>query len=165
MTPERIKAIRQGLRRSDGRKPTQKELAAFLRMGESSIARYEAGATIPCASNALMLGMLTDKHTVERIAKANKRDGVFSDIQFAHRCWDCGGHNTTVELVEKREEAHGSVPSFVYERPMVSCKECGEQWYAPEWREHLAMAGFKAALSKRNPAQILLAEHRNRKGV
>jgi len=148
MTPERIKAIRQGLRRSDGRKPTQRQVSAFLRMGEVTLPRYESGAQTPTQSHALMLEMLTDKRTVERIAKANKRDGVFSDIQFAYRCWDCGGYNTSAKLVEKREAAHGSVPSFVYERPMVSCRDCGEQWYAPEWREHLAMAGFKAALSK-----------------
>ena len=29
MKPERIKAIRQGLRRADGRKPTQREVFIF----------------------------------------------------------------------------------------------------------------------------------------
>jgi len=148
MTPERIKAIRQGLRRSDGRKPTQRQVSAFLRMGEITVQRYETGTSAPCAANTLMLEMLTDKRTVERIAKANKRDGIFSDIRVSDRCWDCGGHNTGVEMVKQHEKANGNVPAFTYQRPVVFCKDCGERWYGKDWRERLAMAGFKAAIAK-----------------
>jgi len=134
MTPARVKAIRCALRRSDGRKPTQRQVSAFLRMGEVSVPRYEAGASVPCAANALMLEMLTDKHTVERIAQANKRDGVFSDIHLAHRCWDCEGYNTGVEMVERHENSHGMKPAFTYKRPLVFCRDCGQRWYTPESR-------------------------------
>ncbi len=54
MKSERIKAIRQGLRRSDGRKPTQREVSLFLRMGEVSLARYESGASVPLRIKCLI---------------------------------------------------------------------------------------------------------------
>lgn len=161
MTPERIKAIRHALRRSDGRKPTQKELAAFLRMGDVSVARYEAGRNVPCNSNALLLELMTDGRAVERIAKANKRDGIFSDIRIADRCWECESYNTTYDMVDIRERGRGNVPPFTWQRGRVTCQDCGAAWYAKDWRESLSMAGFKASLSKRNPVQVLLNEHRN----
>lgn len=159
MTPERIKAIRKALRRSDGRKPTQKELAAFLRMGDVSIARYEAGANIPCNSNALLLEVMTDRHTVERIARLNKRDGIFSDIRLAQQCWECESHNTITRTIEQRERGRGNVPPFAWQRGLITCQDCGAAWYDQEWRESLAMSGFKAAWGKKKPAEILLRQY------
>ena len=161
MTPDRVKAIRCALRRSDGRKPTQKQVSAFLRMGEVSVARYEAGASVPCTSNALMIEMLTDRHTVERIAQANKRDGVFSDIRLADRCWGCGSYNNATELIDQKDEGRGNVPPFSYQRGLITCQDCGEAWYSQNSRNSLVMAGFKAALAKKNPSQILLMEYKN----
>lgn len=165
MTPKRVKAIRHALRRSDGRKPTQKQLSAFLRMGECSVHRYEAGMSIPCTSNALMLEMLTDRRTVERIGRLNKSEGIFSDIRLSERCWECEGYNTALEVVDQKERGRGNVPPFTYPRGKVVCQDCGAAWYPKEWRESLAMSGFKAALSKKNPASVLMAAHVNRKDV
>jgi DNA-directed RNA polymerase subunit RPC12/RpoP len=106
MTPERVKTIRHALRRSDGRKPTQRQVSKFLRMGEVSLPRYE--------SHALLLEMLTDRRIVKRIAQANKREGIFSDVELPQRCWRCQGHNTKPEMVEKRRH--------------VFCQDCGTKW-------------------------------------
>ena len=73
MTPERVKTIRHALRRSDGRKPTQRQVSKFLRMGEVSLPRYESGAQTPTDCHALLLEMLTDRRIVKRIARANER--------------------------------------------------------------------------------------------
>jgi DNA-directed RNA polymerase subunit RPC12/RpoP len=114
MTPERVKTIRHALRRSDGRKPTQRQVSKFLRMGEVSLPRYESGAQTPTDSHALLLEMLTDRRIVKRIAQANKREGIFSDVELPQRCWRCQGHNTKPEMVEKRRH--------------VFCQDCGTKW-------------------------------------
>jgi|14BtaG_2_1085337.scaffolds.fasta_scaffold15158_5 predicted transcriptional regulator len=121
MTPERVKTIRHALRRSDGRKPTQRQVSKFLRMGEVSVPRYESGAQIPTESHALLLEMLTDRRTVDRIARANEREGIFSDIELPQRCWRCQGRNTKLEMVE--------------EQRLVICQDCDEAWYANRKRQ------------------------------
>lgn len=161
MAPERVKAIRHALRRSDGRKPTQRQVSKFLRMGEVSLPRYESGAQTPTDSHALLLEMLTDRRIVERIAKANKRDGIFSDIRIADRCWECEGYNTAVDMIDIQERGRGNVPPFTYQRGLITCQDCGAAWYDQEWRDSLSMAGFKAALSKKNPASVLMAAYLN----
>lgn len=114
MTPERVKTIRRALRRSDGRKPTQRQVSKFLRMGEVSLPRYESGAQTPTDSHALLLEMLTDRRIVKRIARANEREGIFSDVELPQRCWRCQGHNTKPEMVENRR--------------LVICQDCDTKW-------------------------------------
>lgn len=165
MKPERIKAIRQALRRADGRKSTQREVSLFLRMGEVSLARYEAGANAPCTSNALLIEMLTDRRIVERIAELNKHDGVFSDIRLAHRCWDCESYNTTSETITHHEKGRGNIPAFSYERDLITCQDCGAVWHDSNWRNNHAMAGFMASMSIKDPALILMTEYQNTRNL
>lgn len=81
MKPEAVKSIRLSLRTSRGKPPSQKKLAEFLRMGSSTIARYELGVQQPTGTSIHLLRLCQSPEAVKLMAIHNQRDGLFSDIE------------------------------------------------------------------------------------
>lgn len=103
MTPETVKSIRLSLRTSEGKPPSQKKLAEFLRMGNATIARYELGVQKPNGTSVHLLRMCQSHDAVKLMAIHNQREGLFCDVEAGRDCVDCGGY-----LIDK------------------TCRDCGE---------------------------------------
>ena len=92
MTPETVKAIRLSLRTSKGKPPSQKKLAEFFRMGNSTIARYELGTQKPNGTSVHLLRMCQSQDAVKLMAIYNRREGKYHDIEAGRDCAECDGY-------------------------------------------------------------------------